>query len=215
MAVSPTAARAEPGRPPSPPGFTLVEAAVSVLIVGVMLTASLYAIGGVAKARCVRAGRQDALALAQDLMSEILPAYYRDPTDPTGAYGPGTEPGEQEETRADFDDVDDYSNWCASPPQAKDGTPLAGYDGWVRSVSVAPCWLVESQYVLREIVVTVVDPRGGQTQLRAVRSAFVGPTGSLDEQTSHVARVGVELKVGANGDPALSGVGLVNEPLGE
>ena len=115
-------------------GFTLVEAAVSVLIVGLMLTAALYALGGVGKARAVGLGQGRGMLLAQDLLNEVLRAAYTDPQSP-GGWGPEAE--ENTATRADFDDVDDYLGWSASPPQAKDGTALAGYDGWQRSVAVS------------------------------------------------------------------------------
>ena len=37
----------------------------------------------------------------------------------------------------DWDDIDDYDGWSATPPETKDEEPLDGYDQWTRSVEVA------------------------------------------------------------------------------
>ncbi|MCH7790653.1 MAG: hypothetical protein IID31_00025 [Planctomycetes bacterium] len=115
-------------------GFTLVEAAISTIIVGGVLVASLNVIGAAAMTRHRLAQRQRARLLASDLMSEILSLPYADPTLGAGV-NLGPEPGEVSGTRALFDDVDDYHGWSVSPPQSKDGAPLNGFAGWNRSVT--------------------------------------------------------------------------------
>ena len=66
-------------------GFTLVEAAISTIIVGGVLVASLNVIGAAAMTRHRLAQRQRARLLAADLMSEIPRLPYADPT-----LGPGS-----------------------------------------------------------------------------------------------------------------------------
>jgi len=114
--------------------FTMVEAAVSILVVGAMLVAALTTVSGARLAAQSNAEACRGYALAQELMSEILRQHYQEP-DRTPRFG--TE-GMQEEgsSRRYYDDVDDYHQWSASPPQDKDGGTLSGFDGWRRTVTV-------------------------------------------------------------------------------
>src|SRR5687768_17333963 len=101
-------------------GFTIVEASVAVLLVGVLLSSSIATVGALAQSRRVQADRRGGYALAQQLMSEIMALPFADPDQPV-AFGPET----GESSRAAFDDVDDYNGYTGTPPVAKDGTPLA------------------------------------------------------------------------------------------
>ena len=120
-----------PGRRPE--GFTLVEAVLSLVIVSVMLVAALGAVGASRLSQQRTSQYSRGQLLAESLMAEILPQDYQDPND-TPVFG--TESGESNTTRADFDDVDDYDSWSSSPPVQKDGTQIAGLSGWQRSVTV-------------------------------------------------------------------------------
>jgi|GEM_PF-6598319 len=89
----------------------------------------------------------------------------------------GPELPESSSSRADWDDVDDYEGWSASPPQLKDGTPIADYSGWTREVAVAyvdpldPNGLSASEDLgLKRIIVRATDPQGRKTALFALRS---------------------------------------------
>jgi MSHA pilin protein MshD len=124
--------RTTPVRPASS-GFTLVETVVSMLIVGIMLAAAMATVSASARSQKSFSDRATASALAEDLMAEIVATSYEDPT--AGAVIVfGKESGET--TRADFDDVDDYNGWSESAVQNKDGTAVAGFTAWSRSVSV-------------------------------------------------------------------------------
>jgi len=72
--------------------------------------------------------------LASDLLAEIALLPFEDP-DGEPAFGP--EVDESKETRADFDDIDDYDQWKAAPPQKKDGSTEPGCSEYTRAVSVA------------------------------------------------------------------------------
>ena len=121
-------------RPDVARAFTLVEAIGSVLIVAVMFVAVMSTVGAARMSQYKMSGRSRGTALAQDLLAEILQVAYEDADSPGGPIG--TEVSEGTSTRADFDDVDDYDGWYASPPEKKDGTPLTALTGWSREVQV-------------------------------------------------------------------------------
>jgi len=123
-----------PGRRRVRRALTLVEAVVSIAIIGVMLVAALNTVGASQTTQKKMGDRSRAMLLAQDLMSEIFQQSYIEPDDPVALIG--LEGGENSDKRDRFDDVDDYHGWSASPPQEKDGTAFSGFDGWRRSVAV-------------------------------------------------------------------------------
>lgn len=113
--------------------FSLLEVVVATMIVGVMIVVALNALGAVTRSSASFGNRAVALGLAEDLMAEILQSAYSDP-DEDPAFG--REGSELASPRTQFDDVDDYQNWSQQPPQARDGTPLADRDDWLRRVTV-------------------------------------------------------------------------------
>ena len=113
----------------------MIEAIVSILVVGVMLVAALNTVGAARLGEQKIAQRNRGLALAQDLMSEILQQAYADPE--AGEDSFAVDAGEVGDgSRNLWEDVDDYHGWSASPPQQKDGTVMTGLEGWERSVQV-------------------------------------------------------------------------------
>ena len=114
-------------------GFTLAESVVSMLIVSVMLVAALNMVGSSARARQVQESASRDLALAGDLLAEVLHAGYAELYTASN-WGPDS--GENTGSREHFDDVDDYDGWSSSPPESKAGETLEGYEGWRRSVRV-------------------------------------------------------------------------------
>jgi len=117
----------------SSPAFALVEAVISVLIVGIMFVAVLSTVGASRVSQYRTSMSSQGHVLAGALMDEILSQDY---VDPNGSSVFGAEPGESTTTRSDFDDVDDYSGWSSNPPTDKDGTELSHLAGWTRSVTV-------------------------------------------------------------------------------
>lgn len=185
-------------------GFTLVEAAISIAIVGGLVVASLYALGGEARGRKLLTAGSVADGLAASLLSEILQCKYMDTASPT--FGPET----GETARSAYNDVDDYNGWTENPPLNKDGTTLTGYTGWRRSVVVAyidPASLAVSgtDTGLKKITVTVTDPQSRQTVVSALR----GSSGTYDQpnpttSTTYVAWVGIGLQVGPNANARIT-----------
>ena len=104
-------------------GFSLIEVVICTLLVGLILVASMKSFGAVLRHRQFSTDRDRAILLAEDLTAEILENGYSDPDEPP-VFGPeGTEAGG---TRSAFDDVDDFNNWDATPPQQRDGTVMTG-----------------------------------------------------------------------------------------
>lgn len=152
--------------------FTLIEAALSVLIVGIMLTAALRTLSATRRADALFASRARGLALAEDLMAEILEHPYEDP----GGLSFGLETGEVATDRTTFDDVDDYHGWTSSPPVSRDGDPIDGATGFTRSVTVErvrrsdPSLTVASDRGVKRITVTVLRGEAQVARLTAWRT---------------------------------------------
>ena len=115
-------------------GFTLIEAAISIVLVGLLLVAALNTLGATAISKRIIEHQAQGHLLAAALMAEILSQAYEEPVDNVAF---GREAGESGGGRTEWDDVDDYEGWSATPPETKDEVELAGYDQWTRSVEVA------------------------------------------------------------------------------
>jgi MSHA pilin protein MshD len=116
-------------------GFTLIEAIMSILIVGVMYVAALQTLGASRVGQATIADQRRGYELAQQLLAEIVSQPYADPV--TGATTFGPEAGEATGNRSQFDDVDDYNGWSEQPPKLKDGTAISNLSDWTRRVTVA------------------------------------------------------------------------------
>ncbi len=113
--------------------FTLVETVICIVITSVMLAAALSTVSAARVGMYKITERQRGELLAQELMSEILILDYSEPDGDTTI---GTDTGEVATDRTTFDDVDDYHNWTASPPEYRDGTAIPSTTGWNRKVEV-------------------------------------------------------------------------------
>ncbi len=182
-------------------GLSLIEVVVSTLIVGVLLVAALNTLGAVFRSQRLIATRLTGPGLAYELMGEILSLPYEDPENPGGWQG---DSGESGGDRADFDDVDDYDDWSASDPEDKDGVEHPGYVGWERTVQVkwvrvnAIATTSFSDSGLKLITVTVTDPDGVATQIRALRSQYSSFEQSPAVDTTAVTWLGAELQLGGS-----------------
>lgn len=123
-----------PGSPRPLRAFSMVEVAISVVIVAGMTVAALNTVGASKSAQKTTSSRKIGSLLAHQLMTEILTKDYEDPD---GVVIFGSELPEVEGGRLGFDDVDDYHMWSESPPENKDGSTIPDLDGFARQVSVA------------------------------------------------------------------------------
>lgn len=96
-------------------GLTLVESLVSVTITTIAGVALFSAIGASLGASYSALNQNIGTGLADQMLEEL--AAVRFPT--SGDTRPSNDA-----TRKDFDDLDDYHNWSASPPENKNGYPL-------------------------------------------------------------------------------------------
>ena len=162
-------------RPGVTRALSMVEAVISIVVVGVMLVAALNTVAAARLTEQKTGERTRGLLLAEDLMSEILRQHYEDPDLAPGSFGlGGDEVGDG--SRALWEDVDDYDGWSASPPQQKDGTELVDFKGWTRSVVVRwadPNDLSQkplSDAGVKWITVTVTDGNTAVISLDSVRT---------------------------------------------
>ncbi|UCD74312.1 MAG: prepilin-type N-terminal cleavage/methylation domain-containing protein [Phycisphaerales bacterium] len=155
-------------------GFTLIETVICIVITAVMLAAALSASSASRVAVFKITERQRGELLAQQLMSEIMARSYQEPDDEPDF---GIEGAELETSRADWDDVDDYCKWSATPPQYKDGSEIPDLKGWGRQVEVN--WVSQAnlnqigatETGVKMITVTVTHngvPVGTLTALRTI-----------------------------------------------
>jgi prepilin-type N-terminal cleavage/methylation domain-containing protein len=120
-------------RGPRRGAFSLIEVLVATGIMGVLLVAAMQTVGHSVRAEQSNAETCHGLWLAEQLMAEVLAARYGEPDD---AATFGLDASEITGTRSAFDDVDDYNNWTASPPQDRDGTEIPDRSRWQRTVVV-------------------------------------------------------------------------------
>jgi len=204
-AVAPARARA---------GLTIVEAAMSVMIVSVVLVAALQTLGGAARARAVQAAQCQAPALARLLMAEIRQARYSDDLTPDAPLGPDTNEINGKD-RTLYDDVDDYNGLVETALRARDGSNLSGSGNWQRQVSVEwvqpdnPARVIAQDLGLKRITVTVTGP-GPTVRLVALRSKYSAYELRPRAKTTYVGGVGVELK-NSNDSRVYSGTNVSNQ----
>lgn len=127
---------------PAQRGLTLMEMVITIVILGIALTALVSAMAGMASRGADPLMRNRALALAQMYADEILGKRFDEYTPLGGGQAdPGltacTGLGPEGETRAGFDDVDDYQGLDDSPPRDQDGATLSAYQGFRVRISVS------------------------------------------------------------------------------
>ena len=89
--------------------------------------------GNLGRSRLHTIDRDAACQLAVDILEEIKHLSYRDPADPE-EFGPGADE-QVDGSRLRFDDIDDYHNWTAGPPQSHNGQPLTQFARLTRTVT--------------------------------------------------------------------------------
>ncbi len=181
-------------------GLTLAEVAISTLIVGLMMVASLKSVGGVYTTWTAAADKYDGISLADQLLAEIMQSEYEEPE---GTINFGTESGEAPGFRVNWDDVDDYVGWSSTKLETKPGEFLSNVQGWSRSSTVQLASIADPTVIpatdegLKLITVTVTDPDGNTTIRQALRSRW----GSLQQaplvDSTWVTEVDIELSTGS------------------
>jgi len=126
-----------PSRPCRPRcGLSLVETAISVVLVGVAFAAALNTVGAVRLSQRKVVDHSRGELLAESLMSEILAQTYADREAGEDSFGLDADEV-ADGSRVYWDDVDDYSGFQDEGlPRNKDGVPIDNLDGWSRSAQV-------------------------------------------------------------------------------
>lgn len=114
-------------------GITMAETIVSTLLVGLVLVGTIQIVGPVIRSGSVMADKAVAANLARELSDEISTKYFVDPSSPDLDFI-GTVAGE---TRATYNDIDDYHGLSNTPPQLSTGSGIAALSGWTRTAKVA------------------------------------------------------------------------------
>ena len=155
-------------------GFSLVEATLCTLLVGILFTAAVQAVGLSGTIQFKAADRARGRALAWALVDEVVQQKYSLASDPSSSVFDlllGATAGPRAGDRTGFDDVDDYRNYSDAPPLNRDGTAVPGAAGYARRVTVAyadPLDLTQPSATDTGVKrVTVVVTRNGQTVARA------------------------------------------------
>ncbi len=130
----PRSSATAPKRAAARRAFSYVEAVISTVILGTAVAAGMSLYGSFARGALMDAQRGDAMALCNELMTEILARPFEEPGRAPGSFGKET----GELSRSTFDDVDDYHGLNEGPPQAFDGSFLdvERYRGFRRRVEV-------------------------------------------------------------------------------
>ncbi|SRR5712691_6457767 len=193
-------------------GLALAESVVALFIVTLMIVAAMRGVGTAGKARLSQKDRAKGVALAEQLMSEIMQRRYTDPG-PSPVFGP-----ESGQTRATYDDVDDYHNLVETPPQDRTGVIVPGTTGWKRATRVEYMdqgllgTILNTDTGIKRITITVTSPAGRVTTLVALRTIKSEYERTPALQTTFTTWVGMNLQVGNDaGNRAASGVNLVNQ----
>jgi MSHA pilin protein MshD len=194
-------------------GFAMIEAVVCVIIAAISITASMNAVTMMARTNTMRKDQARASLLARQLLDEIMQYAYEEPGVTTTTLGP-----EVGETRATYDDVDDFAGYSESPPATKAGVAIPGFTGWTRSVSViwidpiTPTSIGLNESGMKKITVTVTSPAGKKTLIAGFRSLYGPYETKPSTQITYTSWVGITLQVGSNAALTASGsINLLNQ----
>ncbi len=144
-------------------GLTLIELVVAITIVAVAATALLGALSTITARGADTMVRQQAVALAEAYLEEIL---LQPVAAPPGVATPTV--------RADFNDVDEYNGLLDVGARDQFGNPLPGLAGYTVSVAVVQTTALTGIGAgnARRIDISVTDPTGVLVSLSGYRTNF-------------------------------------------
>jgi MSHA pilin protein MshD len=143
-------------------GVTLIEIVVAIVIVAIAATAILAAMASITMRGAETMVRQQAVALAEAYLEEIL-------LQPVASPG-GTAPT----SRANFNDEDEYNGLSDVGARDQYGNAIAYLTGYTVSVAVTQTTALTGIAAAnaRQINVTVTDPNGVAVMLTGYRANF-------------------------------------------
>jgi hypothetical protein len=224
----------------SRPAFTLVEAAISMVLVAVLFAAGMSAAGVAARDRKTQNDIRTGSQLARTLMDEIVQQRYVDPAANTIAPAPGVSTTD----RSNWTHISDYNGLAESPPRGRDGAAITGTTGWrwtasvaytsypsfagqtgtapsgglvggllgaVTNVVTAVLGAAATDTGLKQITVTVYSPTGVPTTLTCFRSSK-GAVDRVSTGTGFQSGASLTLTVGGSGKSVQVSAPLLNTP---
>lgn len=105
--------------------MTLIELVISIVVIAVALTGVLIAFTQTVRHSADPMVTEQALAIAQSYLEEIMLQPFSEPPNTTAPCNPGALGPQPGETRATFDDVGDYNGLVDSPPRDQFGNPMS------------------------------------------------------------------------------------------
>ncbi|HMN42027.1 MAG TPA: hypothetical protein PKE29_14375 [Phycisphaerales bacterium] len=223
------------------PGFTLIEAAISCVLVSLVFVAGMTAAGAAARDRRVQTDMRTGSQLAGLLLDEIAQQRYADPAPDTIAPAAGASTAD----RSNWTHMDDY-NGLSESPRDRAGRPIPGSTGWRWSASVAyttfPAFAASGSTPpsggvvggllgaitgtatavvggvtgptdtgLKKIVVTVTSPQGVATTLTTFRSS-AGTVDRVSTGTGFMSGASLTITVGTDNKAVRVAAPLLNTP---
>jgi hypothetical protein len=193
-------------------GVSLIESAISTLLVGSLAVTSLQATHAILRSQQEMNYRSQAYALCEQYLTEVLQASYSVPESspaaseipandensppPSGKTNSGSVP------RASLVYLDEFHGRVESPPQNRDGSLMTGLStGWQVSIQVErfnPTQTPSStsqDLGLKRVSVTVTDKTGTQYTLRSFRAKLSGHERIPAQACELVRAVGIGLNV--------------------
>lgn len=170
---------------PSARGFTLVELVVTLLLISVAVLGISYALSFAFSRQSDGLWQAKAVALAESYLEEIMARRFDERT-PLGGVppcSPATVPcssiGPDGESRAGYDDVDDYHGLDEQPPRDADGNFRPGYDAYrvqievsyLDAAAVAALGLDDVTDAKR-VLVRVLPPQAGALEFPLLRTNY-------------------------------------------
>ena len=159
-------------------GVTLLEVIISLILVSTIILVSITASANLMRNKSISMESVRGHELAFQILDEVTAARFEDADEDERTFG--REDSETATNRTDFDDVDDYHNYSASPPAHRDGSPIAELAGWSFSVTVAPAESTTGG------IVTTTDTAA---PLKRVIVTYVAPSGLTDSESMLVSKV--------------------------
>jgi MSHA pilin protein MshD len=168
-------------------GFTLIELIVTMLIISIAALGVTYVLGLGLQHQADPMWQVKAVALAQAYAEEIASRRYDEQT-PSGGVppcSPSTTPCsaagafDDGESRAEYDDIDDYDGVLDKPPRDTDGNPLPEYASYQVAVAVAYATPAQASVLgldsgtdAKIVTITVSNPEGGAMSFSTLRGNF-------------------------------------------
>jgi hypothetical protein len=118
---------------PGARAFSLVECAISMVLVATMFAAGMAAAGSAARDRRTQSNLRTGQRLAAQLLNEIVQQRYVDPAKDTIAPAAGVSTTD----RSNWTHIDDYTGFSQTPPVDRSGKAVAGAAGWTWQATVA------------------------------------------------------------------------------